>query len=175
MRRNRSDGFTLVEMIAALTVLALLAAIAGPYMVNGVRAYNDSASAVHTLSKLRLASERLVREIRETRRNAGSGNYDILSPIANPSGALRFVKTDGEPVTIGNTATLLTLAYDSINVATPYTLSDELNSIVFNFWQSDGTAATNNSDVAFVEFELVLTHAGNNYAQRSRVALRNRP
>ena len=71
---------------------------------------------------------------------------------------------------------MLTLAYNSINSATPYTLSDELNSIAFNFWQRDGvTAANNNSDVAFIEFELVLTHAGNNYAQRSRVALRNRP
>ncbi len=60
MQRSRSNGFTLVEMIAALTVLALLAAIVGPYMVNGVRAFNDSAASVHTLGKLRGASERLV-------------------------------------------------------------------------------------------------------------------
>ena len=29
--------------------------------------------------------------------------------------------------------------------------------------------------IFFVEFELVLTHAGNVYRQRSRVALRNQP
>ena len=171
MMKRPETGFTLVEMVAALTVLALLAAIVGPLLSNGVRAYNDSASALHTLSKLRVASERLLREIREIRRD-GSGNFDISLPLSPTT--LQFFKTDSEQVTISTTAPLLTLAYAGIG-GTPV-LSDEVSAFSFSYIQADGSLpATDNSDVAFIEFELVLTHAGNNYPQRSRIALRNQP
>jgi prepilin-type N-terminal cleavage/methylation domain-containing protein len=173
MVKRLENGFTLVEMVAALTVLALLAAIVGPLLSNGARAYNDSAAAIHTLSKVRFASERLVREIREV---SNTGAYDILTSVASPNSTLRFIKTDTETVTISSAPPLLTMAYDSVSAANPYTLSDELSSITFRYWQSDGsTPASNNTDIAFIEFELVLAHGGNNYAQRSRIALRNRP
>jgi len=171
MTKRPQNGFTLVEMVAALTVLALLAAIAGPLIANGVRAYNDSASAVHTLGKLRLASERLLREIREIRRD-GSGNFDISLPLSSTT--LQFFKTDAGQVTVSSAAPLATLAYAGI-VGTPI-LSDEVNTLSFSYFQADGSLPANdNTDVAFIEFELVLTHAGNNYAQRSRAALRNQP
>jgi len=171
MVRTGQNGFTLMEMVLTLTMLAIMAAVAGPYLANGVRAYNDSSSSVHTLSNLRTASERLVREIREV---GNSGTYDILSPVATPNSTLSFIKTDTETVTIDTSAPLLRLAYLSINTGTAYTLTDELTSITFRYWQRDGvTPANNNADVAIIEFELVLTHAGNNYSQRSRVALRN--
>lgn len=55
-------------------------------------------------------------------------------------------------------------------------LSDEVSAFSFSYIQADGSLpAIDNSDVAFIEFELVLTHAGNNYPQRSRIALRNQP
>jgi prepilin-type N-terminal cleavage/methylation domain-containing protein len=171
MTKRPESGFTLVEMVAALTVLALLAAIVGPLLTGGARAYNDSASAVHTLSKLRVASERLVREIREIRRD-GSGNFDVSPPLSSTT--LQFFKTDTEQVTIATAAPLLTLAYASI-AGTPV-LSDEVSTLSFGYFQADGSLPANdNTDVAFIEFELILTHAGNNYAQRSRIALRNRP
>ena len=173
MVRIEQNGFTLMEMVITLTMLAILAAIAGPYLSNGVRAYNDTSSSVHTLSNLRSASERLVREIREVR---NTGTYAIFSPIVSPNSTLSFRKTDNELVTIDASASLLRLAYESINSPTAYTLSDELTSITFNYWQRDGvTPANNNTDVAIIEFELVLNHAGNDYFQRSRVALRNQP
>jgi prepilin-type N-terminal cleavage/methylation domain-containing protein len=169
--QRTENGFTLVEMVAALTVLALLAAIVGPLLTNGVRAYNDSAAAVHTLSKLRVTSERLLREIREIRRD-GSGNFDISLPLS--SSTLQFFKTDTEQVTISTAIPLVTLEYGSV-AGTP-TLSDEVSAFGFSYLQADGSLPANdNTDVAFIEFELVLTHAGNNYAQRSRVALRNQP
>jgi len=171
MIERQQSGFTLVEIVAALTVLALLAGIVGPILSQGVRAYNDSAAAVHTLSKLRVANERLVREIREIRLD-GSGNYDISLPLSSTT--LQFVKTDAEQVTISAAAPLVTLAYAAIGGAP--ILSDEVSALSFSYLQADGSLPANdNSDVAFIEFELVLTHSGNNYAQRARVALRNQP
>ncbi|HHH42623.1 MAG TPA: type II secretion system protein [Gammaproteobacteria bacterium] len=173
MQCRGQNGFSLMEMVIVLTMLALLAAVAGPYLANGVRAYNDTSSSVHTLGKLRAASERLVREIREIGNN---GTYQVFTPVSAPNSSLRFTKTDTETVTIDTSASLLRLGYASINTGIAYTLSDELASLVFRYWQADGvTAATGNADLAIIEFELVLNHAGNNYAQRSRVALRNLP
>jgi prepilin-type N-terminal cleavage/methylation domain-containing protein len=172
MTRSAVQGFTLMEMVIVLVMLAVMTAIAGPYLSNGVRAFNDSAAAVHTLSKLRVASERLVRELREVRRNpATPANYDITVGGL----PLVFTKTDGETVTIDSAGPLLTLAYDSVGGGAAYALSDELNNISFFYLQSDGSTATGAGNVAFVEFELELTHAGNDYRQRSRVALRNQP
>jgi len=169
----KRNGFTLVEMVITLTTLAILAAVAGPYLSNGARAYNDAASAIDTLSNLRSSSERLVREIREINNN---GAYEILTPITSPNSTLGFRKLDTETVTIDSSAAQLRLAYASINGATAYTLSDELGSITFNYWQADGVSTANDtSDVAFIEFELVINSAGKTYAQRSLVALRNRP
>ncbi len=173
MKLRGQNGFSLMEMVIVLTTLALLAAVAGPYLANGVRAYNDTSASVHTLGKLRAASERLVREIREI---DNTGGYRIFTPVSGPNSTLRFTKTDTETVTIDTSASLLRMGYASVNTGTPYILSDELASLTFRYWQADGvSAATGNADVAIIEFELVLSHAGNSYAQRSRVALRNRP
>ena len=171
MPNMRTGGFTLMEMVITLITLSILATVAGPYLANGVRAFNDSASAVHTLSKLRIASERLVREIREVGLDA-SNNYNITS--MTPS-RLVFTKSDGVEVTIDIAAPLITLAYDSV-AATP-TLTDEVNaSSAFSYLQSDGiSTAFTNAEVKFIEFELILTHSGNNYSQRGRVSLRNQP
>jgi len=89
----------------------------------------------------------------------------------NP-GTLGFTKRDGTGVTLTSTPPLVTLAYTS--PAGSHTLTNQVSSLAFAYYQSDGTtAATGNGDVAFIEFELVLTRDGNNYPQRSRVALRN--
>ena len=169
----RSRGFTLMEMVITLTMLALMAAYSAPYLTYGVQSYHETAAAVDTLTQLRLSSERLVREIREIR---NSGAYDISTPVSGPNSTLSFTKSDTETVTIDTAAGALRLSYASVSGGSAFTLSNKLSSITFRYWQNDGvTAATSNSDVAFIDFELVLTHSGNSYPQRSRVALRNQP
>jgi prepilin-type N-terminal cleavage/methylation domain-containing protein len=167
----RNNGFTLMEMVITLTMVALMTAVAAPYLSTGVQAFNETASAIPTLSKLRTACERIVREVREVQRNP-SGNYDISLPLNASS--LSFTKSDGETVTIDQSGSLVRLAYGS--VAGAPTLIDEVSGLTISYWRTDGTTpAIDNTDVAFIEFEFVVTHNGNTYPQRSRVSLRNQP
>lgn len=170
MKDAASKGFTLMEMVITLTMLSIMAGVAGPYLSLGAQAYNQSAASIDTLGKLRNASERLARELREVRLSA-PGVYDIAIG-ANP---LVFTKRDGVEVTINVAAPLVTLSYDSVPGVTPV-LTDEVASLAFRTLQADGTTdATGPDNVAFIEFELVLdpAPAGNPYSQRGRVALRN--
>lgn len=170
MIRRKAQGFTLVEMVTTLTMLAIMAAISAPYLSRGAEAYNASAAALQTLGKLRNASERLVREIREIGR-LPSGDYAVTVG-ANP---LVFTRQDGETVTVNTVAPLVTLSYASIAGVTPV-LTDEVIGLNFTYLRSDGsTTATGGDNVAFIEFELILDPGtgGSPYSHRSRIALRN--
>lgn len=167
----KQSGFSMIEMIISLVILAVLGATAGYGLTGGVRAFSESSDVLQTLGKLRYASERIVREVREIRRDTIIPiNFDIATMTAT---TLSFTRVNGTVVTLTANPPLLTLAY-----AVPAgirTLTDEVSSMNFAYFQKDGsTAATNNADVAFIEFNLVLSQAGKTYPQRTRVALRNR-
>lgn len=165
-------GATLLELVMVILIVGILAAAGSIMLVKGVEAYSVTEESIDTLSKLRYATERAAREMREVRRNpATPTDYDIATRTA---GTFRFTKTDGTTVTLTASPPLLTVAYSSPAVTA--TLTDEVSSAAFSYFQADGTtAATGNADIAFVELNLTLTSAlGNNYSQRTRVALRNR-
>ena len=169
-RPAQQGGFTLLELVIGLVVLAVLGAAAGYGLVGGTLAFSNTADGIQTLGKLRYASERMTREVREIRRNPGNPSiYDIGTMNAT---TLAFTKSDGVAVTLTGTPPQVTLAYSTPSGT--HTLTDEVSSLAFTYLQADGsTAATGNGDVAFVELELVLARNGNNYPQRSRIALRN--
>jgi len=172
MWRPADKGFTLIELVATLLVLGLMTSFAVPYLSNGVRVYNDTSAALQTVGKLRYASERMARELREIR-NVG-GNFDIVTPVNVPGNSIAFIKSDGVQVSVSGTAPTLSLAYNTLAGNANFPLTDELTSVTFNYYQADGvTQATGIGDVAYIEFELILNN-GNSYSQRSRVALRNR-
>jgi len=170
VRQARQGGFTLLELIVGLVVLAVLGAAAGYGLIGGTLAFSNTADGIQTLGKLRYASERMAREVREIRRSPGNpAVYDIATMNAT---TLAFTKSDGVTVTLTGTPPQVTLAYSTPSGT--HTLTDEVSSLAFTYLQTDGTtAATGNGDVAFVELELVLARSANSYPQRTRVALRN--
>ena len=111
--------------------------------------------------------ERMAREVRETDHNGS--NFVIGTMTA---GTLSFTKRDGPTVTLTSSGANATLQYSTPAVTS--TLTDQVNSLAFAYYQSDGsTAATGNTDISFVQISLTLAEDGNTYPQRTRIALRN--
>ncbi|RRQ21997.1 PulJ/GspJ family protein [Thiohalobacter thiocyanaticus] len=173
---RRSHGFSLIEMVVTIMILSILGGVTAYTISHGAQAYLGSRDIVTTLSKLRLASERLAREIRSVRRDpAAPAQYDFNGFPTASNLSFDRLEADGVTVTtvsIDGSGNPITLEYDTPGGA--HTLTDQVASFALAYYQADGvTAATSTSDIAFVEFELVLQDAnGNSYPQRTRVALR---
>lgn len=165
-------GSTLIELIMVIVIVGILAAAGSAILVKGVEAYSATEESIDTLSKLRYATERAAREMREVRRTpATPSDYEIATRTTS---TFAFTKSDGVTVTLTASPPLLTLAYSSPAVTA--TLANEVSSAAFSYYQADGvTPASSNADIAFAELNLTLTSAlGGNYSQRTRVALRNK-
>lgn len=167
----KQSGFTMIEMIVSLVILSVLGATAGTGLIGGVRAFSAGSDDLQTLGKLRYASERMAREIREIRRDsANPDNFDIAAMNAT---TLRFTRGNGTTVTLIADPPVISLAYGV--PAGTWTLADEVGSMEFAYYQNDGSSiATSNANVAFVEFNLELSRDGKAFPQRTRIALRNR-
>lgn len=193
MRSNASHmrGFSLIELVIVTVVLGILAAILTPIMFTSLNAYNAVQGDIVVLDKLRYATERLAREIRETNYNNATG-FAFASMGANSTQFTRsFSDSAGNismaTVTVGNIGTAVTLAYSApvTNPAAPV-LTDELNGaggLVFTYYDQNGCDATNTTapctgaavtamTVRSVDISLTLSHNGQPYTQTTRAELK---
>lgn len=163
-------GFTLIEMTMVIVILGVLAAAAAPLLTNSFRAYETNQTNLVTLSKLRYATERIARELREVRFNGT--NYQIGTMTAT---VLSFTKNDAAStvVTITGAPPLVTLQYST--PAMTATLSDQVASLQFDYCDINNTCGVALANVAYVDVVLTLTDPNSGAAvQRTRIALRNR-
>lgn len=167
--RAQSRGFSLIEMVAAIVVLGILVAAAAPMLANGLRAYDATTASITTLGKLRYATERLARELRETQHTGA--NYSINMSLTNP----QFTKSNGVIVTVNQVLPSVTLAYSTPVVAPAPVLVDQVSALSFAYFDLDNVATASNVNVRYVQVTLSLVQGAGTYTQRTRVALRNKP
>jgi prepilin-type N-terminal cleavage/methylation domain-containing protein len=58
-------GFTLIELIIVTVIMGIMATALVPLTVNSLRAYRETVEDVEVIDKLRYATERLAREVRQ--------------------------------------------------------------------------------------------------------------
>lgn len=177
---RRAQGFTLIEMVMSMLIIGLLGTAAAMAISYGVRATFETQTRVDTQSDLRLATERMAREIRLMRRDpAAPVNYDIVTRTANTL-SFRRLDTNGSTartVTIdGSAPPVVTLNYDSPAVTPAPVLVDRVSALALTYLQADGVSiSASNADLAFVDIDLTITDTyGNAYSQGTRIALRNK-
>lgn len=169
--RKRQLGFTMIEMVMVIVILGILAGLTAPIFSQGLTASRLTTENLQTLAKLRYATERLAREIRQVNYNGAS--YDVTTMTA---ASLVFGKDDSVSTTVsiavagGN----ITLAYSAPAVSA--TLADQVSSLSFAYYDANGVDTVSAVDLAFVEINLALQNPVTNavYSQRTRVALRDR-
>ncbi|NJD36059.1 MAG: prepilin-type N-terminal cleavage/methylation domain-containing protein, partial [Betaproteobacteria bacterium] len=97
--KRRPHGFTLIELIIVVIVIGIMAAVLAPLAVSSLRAYDAVLGDVVVLDKLRYATERLAREIREVDYVAppptGTGTGFGFTSMGNNS--MAFTRSTGMP------------------------------------------------------------------------------
>lgn len=166
-----SAGFTLIEMSIVIVIVGILAAASAPLLSNSFRAYEMTQGNLVTLTKLRYATERIAREVREVRYNGA--NYQIATMNSN---TLSFTKNDATStvVTIANAPPLATLQYSA--PAMTATLSDQVTSLQFAYFDINNAVTASTAAIAYVDVTLTLADPNSAVpaVQRTRIALRNR-
>lgn len=119
MSRQRQQGFTLVELVTALTLTALVAGFASYFIAAPVRGYTDLSRRAALVDRAELALQRAARDFRRAlpnsvriRTNGGVVAVEMLNtldgvryragpPPSDPSKALDFTAADGAFNSVG--------------------------------------------------------------------------
>ena len=147
-RPKDDPGFTLIELILVIVLIGILAsAVAGP-LIQGLKARQEVTSDLDAIGKLRYATERIVREMRQIQ-YISSGTGFQLTPLdysgtgSTSSAGICFTRVGGAggttlaTVTVRKNSTLVT--YDlpascaSPSLA-PTTLADGASSLNFQYF-----------------------------------------
>ena len=169
---GRCRGFTLIELVVTMIILAVLAAFVAPPLSQALTAYEKVSKGLNAQARTRYAMERLGREIRQTRlRPSDKSRYDINDPFSSTS--ITFTKEDGQQVTVSYGSPIVTMNYVGVASAT---LLDGVTAFSIQYRTNTAagtTAAANSASVAAVLVTLTFTDDGVSYTGTLRTDLRN--
>lgn len=196
LARYRQNGFSLLELVIAMVLTALLAVMAMQPVLRALQARAQVAGNLAAIDTLRFVTERIVRELRQVRYDAQGNGFQLiaLDPIAGPGNAssgLCFSRGGGSVGTTyanlairrhGTIASLDNVSWPGCVALSPKTLADNVSTLRFDYWSyGSGTPmalALNDSafgtKLAFIDVTLSVTANGSPaVSYRSRVVLRN--
>jgi prepilin-type N-terminal cleavage/methylation domain-containing protein len=167
----RSKGFTLIEIIIVIVILAIVSAISIKFLVDSMRIYTMTVNQKTLYDEGKFALERMCRDIRDAQ--------TITIPTTGTSGSsITFVRTnatvyDGALDTITFTVAAGTLTKSKIP-AYAGTATPALAEHVTGFTVTRGRPATNDLNQITLTLNLLLT-SGENVTLQTRVYPKNLP
>ncbi len=194
-------GFTLIEVVIVIVLTGILAAASVQPLIQAFTARARVANNLDAVDSLRYATERIVRELRQTQFDAAGSGFqlkalDYTSSSASSSNGICFKRSGGTTgtsvasIALRKSGTLATLdqstSYPGCSAVLPNTLSDKVANLQFTYWSFGSTATPVALTVGdanfgrllnFIDITLTITPAGNSgvtpVSLRTRVVLRN--
>jgi len=135
-RTRQARGWTLIEVVMVLVILAIVVAVGGRMMSSMLRSYFAARDITSSDAQARVGFERMTRELRQIR-TATAGDVDIASGIQ-----IRFIDMDGNSVCYYRdvaTSRLMRSAdgpSSACGTTLPQPLSDFVSSLNFYYYTS---------------------------------------
>ena len=166
-----------MELILVVIVMSIIGVSISSFMSNSVKAYLVSMENARGVDKVSNVTNRFSLELRNV--DHDGSNYQIVTADLTAGAAntrFEYDNTDGDRITLEYNAAsdLLTMTNNTVG-GTAYTIADQVTAFDFNYYTSDGVtaAASDGSDLKFVEFQISLQEGDVTYSSRTRVALRD--
>ena len=160
---HRTRGFTLIEVVASLVVLAVVVGIGTLFVENVVRGYGFAQSHAQLSQKGQNALMRLVGDfcrIQNVDASSGANTITYTADFSSESVAVVEVHT----VTVGSDPT--TLLYDGD------VLIDRVSAFALSYYAADGMTQVGPSSARLIQIGLDLAGSGGTISHLStRVAL----
>lgn len=158
---NTASGFTLIEVVMAIVVMAIIAVGVGSLLYQGTRSFEMLDTRRDLTGQGRLAMERMTREIRLTRCVSGGGACTPTAAeiTAMTADELRFVKQDyeGRGFRYDAPAQTLYLRQGSTPTDPEDILARNVSAFALGYFKSNGTAATLPAEVWMVNVTMTLS------------------
>jgi len=145
-------GYTLVEMVAVITILSIVGMASSLVVLESMRVYARTVPALDATYEARLASQRFKMDLRDMQ----EGSITTFSPAA-----LSFQLSGGQSISYGLSGPNLLRNGDL--------LARGVSSFGITYWKSDGTGATTAAEVHLVEIDLTVQSAGQTFRIQSAV------
>jgi len=156
MRMRQHIGVTLVELIAVLIVVGVVASMAANMVGKSLQSYLIGSEASDNAAQAQLAMARLTRELRTVR----SATIGDLTPAANQ---ITFVE-QSSGTTVGYNLAGTTLYRTVTPSGVPVALADNISGLAFSYLTADGRVAltspsTSVSLIYYISARLTVTSA----------------
>ena len=155
MKHHR--GFSMIELIIVITILAILTAITLPMLYAGFHSYFLQRDLSDANWQGRLALSRMTRDIH---------NLPATNSISTAS-STQFAFTSHNNANVSYTLSGTNLQRNAL------TLANGVNAIVLGYYDSTGTSTSTIANIRYVSIELNITHNNVNTTLETVLNLRN--
>lgn len=137
-RTRRSGGYTLVELVAVLSVLSVIGMVTSGIVLSAMQVYARAVPSMDASYRVRWAAQRLQADLRSMQ---SPSDISVLG-----AGAVTFLDGDGSSIAYTLASGALTREGE--------TLATGVTSLAFTYWDSTGSETAVAADVRLIQVDL---------------------